>query len=1366
MSREFYFPLKREQLLEKPSDDRFYLEDRLFLEEDGSADDTIHSLLSDISSELNKNVLSLYESKIFSSYFTLLSSYSKLDASLRAKISENFTKNLKHFAKKLEEHSDDSAINQSGNVNIWRNNLKMYIFFTEWLCEEILNGLKFQQKEIKKGRRKIKQGVSGGSENSSVAGDEGGKKKKTKKKAKINLNLDSDDESKNDNIPTKIESVLKSINTIIATNIKVLFRNKIIEDDVITLLIKICFDSLEISIETKTLQNKDTIFSILQQLIVKFQSNTNIQLILLKLTTKIVNLIYSQEQLVSSLSEFIVLAIKGDSSLNKMAVDIIHEVSKTVFEDTNMDSQGLKNVGKFLVILSEKTAKTMYNNITSLIQLFDSESYVIRNSLVEVIANVIINILCNVDDISDVDTRNNYLKTKEKFIDILFDRIYDKNGFCRSKVLAIFEKLAENNTISVPTYMRLLTETSGRLRDEKSHVRKRAISLIGKIISMYAIIFKCDRFLNYEELQEVIAQSEKKINDMEAQIKEIESKGEGNVDNEEKTKLLEEVSKENMVIEYFQNYKNVLKTIDKVIPLISQLLGSKNISDVQESIDLFIVLHKLRISSSIFGVKKMLTLIMKPEMSIKKKVIDAYRELYFNNSKPKDMQAAYLVGLTVSLNFGEFTCLRELLKNLIQSNLIDLSIFKDIWKIMLKNPESEMAKIKASTTEELNEKIKQIEVEALSALQIINIASDYEPSILLNNADLYIRNVIANLSKKKIHWAVIQNSLIGLQKIYPLKKDITELCLLKIAKTVLMGYGKRDNNWFIITKEMIDTIFQVVNTPEKITQYFIIKLSKPFFINNENKNDEDTKAKFLTQNILSQSQTHMDLEKESGFQNNVDENGNCGINETLTPLKLAQLIFVIGQVALNMVIYSEKLEANLKKKANEKETPSKKKNESKDDINEIVGGKEAEVELNVQLLHKLIDDEILKKNLISKFIPMIKGIAEQSLKCSNKELSQNLLLYKSAILALCKLMCINQKFCEENLPFMFEILQSDTIDDSLKLNVCTAFGDFINRFPNIMQATVNKFFNCLHSKSKDVRRYSMIVISHLVLGDMLKLKGEVVDICMLLEGDDEKLKELVNLFFHEINNKGNNVIYNIIPKALAKLSGEYKNLSYEQFQNIVKVLMKYVEKDKHTEGLVEKLFVKLRNSNDVIEWRNTTYCLSLLNYNNEKIATKFIEMYSEIKDKQDEDQKVKDNLIDIFAKFKKINAISVNVKQMVETAEKKFLSGEKFVVNKEKVDTKKRVGKRTLKEMETISEEVKAEFEESEDDDDKMEIDEEEPKKAVKGKKKKTVKKKGKQAKKKNKSKRRKKDSDDEDSEEEEDEPELEDDDDDENEDD
>ena len=48
--------------------------------------------------------------------------------------------------------------------------------------------------------------------------------------------------------------------------------------------------------------------------------------------------------------------------------------------------------------------------------------------------------------------------------------------------------------------------------------------------------------------------------------------------------------------------------------------------------------------------------------------------------------------------------------------------------------------------------------------------------------------------------------------------------------------------------------------------------------------------------------------------------------------------------------------------------------------------------------------------------------------------------------------------------------------------------------------------------------------------------------------------------------------------VISRLLREYrikKNLSYEQFQNIVKVLMKYVEKDKHTEGLVEILFVQI-----------------------------------------------------------------------------------------------------------------------------------------------------------------------------------------------
>lgn len=110
----------------------------------------------------------------------------------------------------------------------------------------------------------------------------------------------------------------------------------------------------------------------------------------------------------------------------------------------------------------------------------------------------------------------------------------------------------------------------------------------------------------------------------------------------------------------------------------------------------------------------------------------------------------------------------------------------------------------------------------------------------------------------------------------------------------------------------------------------------------------------------------------------------------------------------------------------------------------------------------------------------------------------------------------------------------------------------------------------------------MIVISHLVLNDMLKLRGEIVDICLLLESDDQKVKDIVNLFFYELGKKGNNVIYNVIPKALARLSNEFKNLDYGRFQNMTKLLLKYVEKDKHTDGLIDKLFHKLKSSSGII----------------------------------------------------------------------------------------------------------------------------------------------------------------------------------------
>ena len=1274
---EFYFPIKREQLLEISTDNRFVLNEELVADEETEA--TLAGRLDDLEMALQNDINSIYSQDTFSHVYRLMISFSKCSQKLKLKILDIFVKYFTKFTSHFEKFFENGIEFIQNHSKHWRNTFKIYIFTIDWLSENILLFYKNKEKEIKKGRRRQK-GLAPGAKKQ--------KEKQTKKKKLLedNNQLSSDGEEATDpkelngRINEKLKLILDCLENICLLPLKDLFKNKIIDDEMISLMIKINFDILEVGTETKDTKNKSLIFKVLQSVISHFQSNTDIQLVMVRLTTKIVNLIYNQEDLVTPLSEFIVQCLSGESNLNRMAIDIIQEVSKTVFEENSMESQGLRNVAKFLIFLSERASKIIYNNITTLLQFFDCGSYIIRNAIVEMIGNVIINFLCKLDDIEDVDVRNNYNKAKINFIDLLLKRIYDKSPFCRAKVLQTFEKLCEKNTIDIGTYLKLLIEATGRLKDEKSMVRKRAISLIDRIISMYIIIYKCDHFYNREEIKVMIDVYRQKIAEKEEKIKFLENDDKINPENKEQNQserdlLNEEISKNDELIDYFKSFYEVLDNIDQVVPCVTQLLSSRSASDVQESIDLFLTLHNYRVESSEKGIRKMLVLIMKNENSIRKKVIEAFSEIFFDDKYTKEIQAAGLIHFCSQLNYSEYTCVDELLKNLIEQKRIHKDVFKEIWKILIKNPKNEMKNIKAVDLADLNQKIKQIELESITAMRIINISSNYKPEIIRINSDSYIKKLTSILIVEKneeINWQSVKYGLEGLVKIYQTNKDPTKNCLIAIAKALVRTYGKAKNDWFIAAKEFIDTIFKLFPEPEQMSQYLIIKLSMPFFSSNDEEQNNETKDKFRTQNIYPQAPSELSSSINGDFTPNKSKDNNISM---MTPLKLAQLIFVVGHIALNMIIYGENLEATIKKKFNNKDnnknkTSSKKKinnnneeeKDENDEINNIVGGQEAEIDLNISLIHKIIDEDLLIKNLIAKYVPIITTIAKATLKCKSEELETNMLLYKSAIMSYCKLMLINPDFCKNNIQFIFDLLNNDTIPSDLKLNVCLSFGDLVNRFPNIMITEVSKFFEGLHSPHKEVVKYTLTVISHLVLNDMLKMKGEVVDICMLLDHKDPSIRTHVQTFFNEINNKGNNVIYNIIPKALARLSNEFKSLEYSKFKTIANTLLKYVDKEKHIEGLMDKLFVKLKNSTDNLEWRNNTFVLSELNYNTEKALIKFLQSYSEITDKNDESEEVKENLAKIFAKFEKIQNLSESVLANLKEYKEKIFKGEKFRV--------------------------------------------------------------------------------------------------------
>lgn len=161
-----------------------------------------------------------------------------------------------------------------------------------------------------------------------------------------------------------------------------------------------------------------------------------------------------------------------------------------------------------------------------------------------------------------------------------------------------------------------------------------------------------------------------------------------------------------------------------------------------------------------------------------------------------------------------------------------------------------------------------------------------------------------------------------------------------------------------------------------------------------------------------------------------------------------------------------------------------------------------------------------------------------------------------------------------------------------------------------------------------------MVITHLILNDMLKLKGEIVDVCMLLEDPDERIRDQVKLFLQELHSKGSHLIYNLFPKAITRLSKEFEKLTKDEFENIAKNLINYIKNDKQVETLVEKLCQKLKNSPLPIEWRNTAFCLTQLKMT-DKILPKLLEYYDMYKERLLQSQEVKEYFLVIVTNAKK-----------------------------------------------------------------------------------------------------------------------------------
>lgn len=361
---------------------------------------------------------------------------------------------------------------------------------------------------------------------------------------------------------------------------------------------------------------------------------------------------------------------------------------------------------------------------------------------------------------------------------------------------------------------------------------------------------------------------------------------------------------------------------------------------------------------------------------------------------------------------------------------------------------------------------------------------------------------------------------------------------------------------------------------------------------------------------------------------------------TVTCPQLAGIVFLSGHLALRMLVFLEELQSALKKRrlseedarmaeardkkkeqaAQQKEIKKKGKRGSKakeeDEEDEADAGASmgmaGQEEREAELFAEIAEQRLLygSKSLLDRVKPLI-------LACLlNPSLSVEPILRRLAAISLCKFMTVSKKFCEENLQLLFSVLfpkaagkgllaansgedldmtfgtdKMGALKDDLTLrqSLLVAVGDLLFRHPNVVEPWSDRLFAALGGGSGDaagtteLRLTALLVLTHLVLNDMMKPRAVLLVRALWLTAcPHEATARVARILFQELSKRTTNIVYNLLPQTVA-LVPEHKGSvggDVGSSEDRVRYLVQFIEKEKHVEGLIEKLSVRLEQSAD------------------------------------------------------------------------------------------------------------------------------------------------------------------------------------------
>lgn len=1006
--------------------------------------------------------------------------------------------------------------------------------------------------------------------------------------------------------------VLNLIANSLEVNLSLLFGSSDPDENYLSFIAKNVFSMFENASLLKDLETKDALCRIIGSCASKYHY-------LAQSCASITHLIHKYDFVVTHMAEAVAGAERkyADGSL---ASSLIREIGRTNPKDYVKDTVGAENVGRFLVELADRIPKLISTNIGVLVSHFGGESYKIRNALVGVLGKLVAKAFKDVE--GEVSSKSVRLRAKQAMLEILLERCRDVSAYTRSRVLQVWAELCEEHSVSIGVWNEVATVAAGRLEDKSAIVRKSALNLLITMLQHNPF----GPQLRIASFETTLENYKKKLDELEPTTHEnsvingLSPEDLCNADGEIEDCNAETMSQEQQnslpdsclphtedavankdssvpdvgnleqtraLVASLEAGLRFSKCVSATMPNLIQLMASSSATDVENTILLLMRCRQFQIDGSEACLRKMLPLVFSPDKSIYEAVENAFITIYIRKNPVET--AKNLVDLAVDSNIGDLAALESIIGALVSKGDITTTMVSALWDFFCFN-------VNGTTAEQ-----------SRGALSVLCMAAKSSAGILSSHIQDIIDIGFGRWAK--VDPLLARTACIAIQRLSEEDKRRLMMSngsrLFGILESLVTGFWLPEDIWYAAADKAIGAIYTLHSSPETLAAELVKKsLNSVFDVNG---GDEIQK----------------DIE-------------NCSTSEltTIQVAKLSKFLFVVSHVAMNQLLYIEFCARKIRKQR------SKKEKAEADGV--ALGEKPKENGISAELglaasedafldsLAEGAESEIISssssvKNLIGSCASFLSKL------CRNFGLMQKCPeLQASGMLALCRFMIIDSSFCDANLQLLFTVIENSPYE-IVRSNCTIALGDLAVRFPNLLEPWTENVYARLRDPSLSVRKNAVLVLSHLILNDMMKVKGYINEMAARLEDEDDRISSLAKLFFNELSKKGSNPIYNLLPDILGKLSSQ--NLKRESFCNIMQFLISSIKKDKQMEALVEKLCHRFGGVTDIRQWECISYCLSQLGFT-EKGLKKLIELSKTYEHTLVEDS-VMDHFKSILSKGKK-----------------------------------------------------------------------------------------------------------------------------------